>query len=225
MFPITALLAAWLSFAPATSPTVSQALSTEPARIGNAARRLSKRDISDIQRVLASAGKATKLFLIIGGETPQHHYVVYGYLSNESGKGEFRRCDKVLITRMSSRARWIISLMGEKSGGTCAQVATSGQSLDSFASDRDVSQPFWLIGEFPDSDVISVVRYLRSGPPTNRFGERVPDQWPIHQIYRALDGESIVVVLLAPTEYSGLSIFLKREGDTWRIEQTYNWVS
>lgn len=225
MFPISAILAAWLLFAPAISPPMSQALSIGPSRIGDAARKLSTRDITDIERALASAGKAEKLFMIIGGETPQHSYLVYGYLSHESGTVEFRRCEKVMITRPSSRARWVVSLMDDKGGGTYAQVAIAGQSMDSITSDRDISKPFRVTGDFPDADLISVVRFIRSGaPPTSRYGRRVPDYWPIDSISRALDGESIAVSLMAPNGYSGVGIFLNRDGDTWRVKQIYDWV-
>jgi hypothetical protein len=206
------------------SLVLAQDLSTPPARIGDAARKLSRQDIVDIERALASAGKTEKPWLLIGGETPQHSYVVYAYLTHESGTAEFRRSEKVMIARPSKKQPWSVYFIHEKSGGTCAQVAVQGQSMDSIVADRDISQPFWVIGDIPDAEITSVVRFLRTAPPTSLYGEQVPS-WRIGQLFRSLDGGSISVSLRHPNEYSGISMRLKQDGSTWRILETFHWVS
>jgi len=212
----TAILAALLAFALET-PSL-------PIRVGDAARKLSKRDVADIQRALTSAGKTERLFSINGGETKQKNSTVYGYLAHESATAGFRRCEKIMIARPSHQARWTVYPLGEKNGGTCAQVAVSGQSLDSMTSDRDVSRPFWVIGNLTDDEIISAVRFIRSRPRTSQWGGQVPGEWPIDQMFRALDGESVSVSLRAPNEYSGVSFSLQRDADTWIIKQFGNWV-
>ena len=206
------------------SLVLAQGLSTAPSRIGDAARKLSRQDIVDIERALASAGKAEKPWLLIGGETPQHGYLVYAYLTHESGNAEFRRSEKVMIARPSKKQPWAVYFISEKGSGTYAQVAVSGQSMDTIIADRDISQPFWVIGNISDAEIISAVHFLRTAPPTSLYGERVPN-WPIGQLFRSLDGESISVSLRHPNEYSGISMRLKQEGSTWRILETFHWVS
>ena len=204
------------------SLVLAQGLSTPPARIGDAARKLSMQDIVDIERALASAGKAEKTWLLIGGETPQHDYRVYAYLTHESGTAEFRRTEKVMIYRPSKKQPWTAYFL-ENGAATYAQVAVPGQTMDTIIADRDISQPFQVGGNIPDAEIVSVVRFLRTTPPISIYGERVPS-WRIYQLSRALDGESISVSLMHPNEYSGISMRLRQNDNGWRISEVINWV-
>jgi len=172
------------------SLVLAQGLSTPPARIGDAARKLSRQDIVDIERALASAGKAEKPWLLIGGETPQHDYRVYAYLTHESGTAEFRRTEKVMIYRPAKKQPWTAYFL-ENGAATYAQVAVPGQTMDTIIADRDISRPFSVTGNLSDAEITSVVRFIRTSPPTSQYGGRVPT-WPIGGIFRALDGDLVV---------------------------------
>jgi hypothetical protein len=95
--------------------------------------------------------------------------------------------------------------------------------MDTIIADRDISQPFSVTGNLSDAEITSVVRFIRTAPPTSQYGGRVPN-WPIDGIFRALDSESIGVSLRDTNEYSGISMRLRQDGNGWRISEVINWV-
>ena len=202
---------------------ISQAVPGPPVRIGDFARRLSNQVVAEVEQAIASAaGKPWKPWLLIGGEGPEGNSVVHAYLPEESTTAEFRRSQKVILTRASDRVPWNVEFLDAKRSGYYAQVAIAGRSLDSITGDRDINQPFGVVGSFQDAEIVAIVTLIRSSPPSPNGG-RVPGPWPIAQISRAPDG-SVNVSLRDVNVYSGTSANLTGEGGTWHITRTWQWV-
>ncbi len=196
---------------------------TSPARIGDAAEKLTRNDIAGIETALALAGKAEKPWLLVGGSEPQGHYVVHAYLTNDSGPTEVRRSMKIVLTRQSDHDVWLVNFMDEIFANY-AQVALPGRSLDSITSDRDTNQPFRVEGNFQNADLASIVTFIRTGPPSPLVVTPVPGNWPIDTISRAPDG-TVAVSLHRPGGPAGLLVYLIYENGAWRVMRVLNWIA
>jgi hypothetical protein len=117
--------------------------------------------------------------LLIGGEGPEGNSVVHAYLPEESTTAVFRRSQKVILTRPSNRVPWTVTFLDKKSG-YYAQVAVPGRSLDSITGDRDINQPFGIVGSFQDVEIVAIVTLIRSNPIPN--GGHIPGHCPLHRI-------------------------------------------
>jgi hypothetical protein len=202
---------------------VLQALGSTPARIGDFARRISDPTVAELERAIeAAVGKPWKPWLLMGGRGPEGNSVVHAYLPEESPTAEIRRSRKVILTRPSDAVPWTVEFIDPQRSGYYAQVAIPGRSLDEITEDRDINQPFGVVGRFQDAELIAIVRLIRSNPPLSRF-ERLPGDWPIAQISRTANG-SVNVSLRGANGYSGISASLTGEAENWEITRTWNWV-
>jgi hypothetical protein len=197
--------------------------SGQPARIGDFARRISDQTVAELEQVIeTAAGKPWKPWLLIGGKGPEGNSVVQAYLAEESATAEFRRSRKVILSRPSDAAPWAVEFIDPQTSGYYAQVAIPGRSLNEITGDRDINQPFGVVGRFEDAELVVIVRLLRSNPPSPS-GEPLPAGWPIAQISRAPNG-SVNVSWRDANAYSGISANLTGQGDSWQITRTWKWV-
>ena len=75
-----------------------------------------------------------------------------------------------------------------------AQVSIPGRNFDHIEGDQDLNRPFRVIGYFDDTELVGIVNFLRSNPPTGGGEVGVIRPWPILSINRKAD-DSVEVLL------------------------------
>jgi len=176
-----------------------------PLRIGDVARRMTEQDVAALELALPSGARP---WLLIGVRAWGEH--VEAYLAPTTATPVLRRGTVV---------------SGQRTG-SYAQVAIPGRSFDDIQGDQDINRPFQVIGHFDDAELVSLVRLLRSNPPTR--GMASIESSPILSIRRIEDDccdagrrfPSGVLVDLRGTDTSGQAIKLRPAG-----QETPAWVS
>jgi hypothetical protein len=102
-----------------------------------------------------------------------------------------------------------------------AQVAIPGRRFDDIQGDRDINRPFRVVGQFDDMDLVRIVQYLRSNPPT-RGGEAIRS-WPILWVKRHADDSVEVPLMEGPS--NGQAITLRQSGQDWVIVAIGGWAA
>ena len=102
-----------------------------------------------------------------------------------------------------------------------AQVAIPGRTFDDIQDDQDPNRPFRVIGRFEDEELVRLVQFLRSNPPT-RGPEPIPF-WPILSIERKADDS--VQVFLRGGVGRGQAITLRQTGQDWVIVIVGMWIA
>ena len=107
--------------------------------------------------------------------------------------------------------------------GTYAQVAIPGREFDQIEGDQDINRPFHVIGNFDDTELVGLVRFLRSNPPTIGGESNAIRPWPILSIYRKGDGS--VEILLRETNMKGQRITVRQTDHDWAIIRVGMWIA
>jgi len=205
----------------ATVLAILQVTSSGPLRIGVVARQLSAQDLVEVERVATTAGG--KPWLLVGREPccPRRATAVQAieaYLPAEKATIEFRRGSIVRVFRQSNQQPWAVTVPAPDRGGLYAQVAAPGRPLDSIIDDRDINQPFVIVGTFQDAELISIVSSIRSG---NRGLQAT---WPIISVTRVA-ADSARASLRSEKEVSGVDITLSLQGGNWTITRVVAWIA
>ena len=204
------LLAAWLA----------QSGTAVTLRTGDVARQLTEQDIAALEMVLPSGAKP---WLLDGDRSirPNTQYIE-AYLSPITATSTLRRGSVIAVTRQIAprtewTAEWSVSY---------AQVAIPGRNFDQIEGDQDINRPFRVIGRFDDSELVQLVEFLRSNPPTPGFGPgpNAIQSWPILSIDRKFMGDT-VEVLLRGAVMQGQYIRLRQAGQDWVIVSAGMWIA
>ncbi len=182
-----------------------------PLRIGDVAMKMTEQDITALASSLPSGAKP---WLLIGVRSWGEH--IQAYLAPTVTTPELRRGTVVsgALTR------------------SYAQVAIPGRSFDQIDGEQDINRPFQVIGRFSDEELVSLVRLLRSNPPTR--GMHAIESRPILSIRRIEDdccdyGRRFpdgVQVNLPETDTSGQTIKLRhapQETPAW-VSASKDWI-
>ena len=98
-----------------------------------------------------------------------------------------------------------------------------GRTFDQIEGDQDINRPFRVIGRFDDTELIRLVEFLRSNPPTRVGGSNAIRPWPILSIDRKADDS--VEVLLRGAVMQGQTITLRQAGQDWVIVRVGMWIA
>jgi hypothetical protein len=183
-------------------------------RTGDVARQLTEQDLAAIEMVLPS-GSIPWLLNGDHGNAAGLEYVE-AYLPPTSttlisARSPLLRRGMVVtvIRRTKPLTEWTA-----QETRSYAQVAIPRRgTLDQIEGDQDPNRPFPVIGRFNDEELVTLVQFLRSDPPT-----RGPDHvqsWPILLVVRQADDS--VRVWLRGTATSGQFITLRQSGRDWVI--------
>jgi hypothetical protein len=206
---------------------LSQSAAGIPPRIGDIARRLTDQDVADISNLATTP--AQKAWLLIGprGQVSDLE-AIEAYWPASLSAGEVRWGPVSTVVRGSAKA---LAASGIKptlsvergwmliSVDSYAQVAVRGRSFDDVVCDQDTNRPFVVAGHFSDEELVSLVRFLRSGPsgPSSSAGSpgmAVHRDWPILRVSR---GSSFVDVRLRGDDFTAQEVRLRSEGTGWLI--------
>jgi hypothetical protein len=190
---------------------------TTPLRTGDVARHLTEEDIAALEMVLPSGAKP---WLLDGdrGQVPRAEFIEV-YLSPTASTPELRRGHAVWVTRHTNPLTpWTV-----ERAESYAQVVITGRKFDDIQSDDDVNRPFRVFGHFDDSELVGLVHFLRSNPPTRGGPSNAIKPWPILSVNRKEDDS--VEVKLRGGVMSGQAITLLRSGLNWRIVLVGMWIA
>ena len=190
-----------------------------PLLIGPIAERLTEQDVGAIQTALPDG---TRSWLLIGDpvQAPGLEWIE-AYLPATTNTPELRRGNKIGISRWttpSRRSGWTVERTE-----SYAQVAIPGRNLDEITGSSDINRPFRVLGRFNDNELVSLVRFVRSDPPTRGGESTAIKPWPIREIQRQED-DSIEVSTLGG-ETSGQVIKLRKDGKDWVILAVGRWAA
>jgi len=139
----------------------SPGLSAQPAtRLGTIAERLTNRDIEEIAGLAQTT--VSSIYLLDGQQSQvQRKWLVVAYLAPASDRAQVRRGRVVKVSKVveGSPAAWRID--DER---RYAQVAAPDRRFPTALTPGDNSRPFLLEGEFTDSELLSIVSFIRSSP-------------------------------------------------------------
>lgn len=187
--------------------------SSIPIRTGDVARQLTGQDLADLELVLPSGAKPW----LFNGDPSRIPGVlsIQAYLSPTTATSTLRRGTVFTVTRRTlPLTAWTV----ERSW-SYAQVAIPGRQFDKIEGDQDINRPFFVISNFDDTELVGLVRFLRSDPPT--VGGKV-SHWPILDIQREVDDS--VEVRTRGAVGQGQVITLRQTGSGWAIIRVGMWI-
>ena len=195
---------------------VSQSSSTT-IRTGDVSRRLTQQDVAALELALPSGAKPW----LLNGDPAQFADLenIQAYLSPTTATSTLRRGPVIFVTRrISPITEWAV-----EGSGTYAQVAIPGREFDQIEGDQDINRPFHVIGNFDDTELVGLVRFLRSNPPTIGGESNAIRPWPILSIYRKGDGS--VEIQLRETNWKGQAITVRQTDHDWAIIRVGMWIA
>ena len=102
-------------------------------------------------------------------------------------------------------------------------MAIPERNFDQIQGDQDISRPFRVFGRFDDTELVQLVRFLRSNPPTPGVGPDAIQSWPILSIIRKADDS--VEVFLRGAANKGQVIMLRQAGQNWIVVSVRMWIA
>jgi hypothetical protein len=131
-------------------------------RTGDVARQLTDQELAALELVLPSGATPW----LLDGDPTQAPGIqsILAYLSPTTATSTLRRGTVITVTRRTlplPLTAWAV----ERSW-SYAQVAIPGRQFDKIEGDQDINRPFVVIGDFDDTELVSLVGFLRSNPPT-----------------------------------------------------------
>jgi len=196
--------------------SVSQSSSTT-IRTGDVSRRLTQQDVAALELVLPSGAKPW----LLNGDPAQIAGLenIQAYLSPTTATSTLRRGPVIFATRrISPITEWAV-----EGSGTYAQVAIPGREFDQIEGDQDINRPFHVIGNFDDTELVGLARFLRSNPPTIGGESNAIRPWPILSINRKGDGS--VEIQLRETNWKGQAITVRQTDHNWAIIRVGMWIA
>lgn len=128
-------------------------------RLGDRARGLSEQDVASIQAVLPQGQRP---WLLVGVFCAMCVPSVSAFLPPTTETAEIRR-GAVTVLRPPPATPGPTSPAWTVAADTAyAQVVVAGRAFDQIQGDEDANQPFTVQGNFSDSELLSVVRFVRS---------------------------------------------------------------
>ena len=196
--------------------SVSQSSSTT-IRTGDVSRRLTQQDVAALELALPSGAKPW----LLNGDPAQFADLenIQAFLSPTTATSTLRRGPVIFVTRrISPITEWAV-----EGSGTYAQVAIPGREFDQIEGDQDINRPFHVIGNFDDTELVGLVRFLRSNPPTIGGESNAIRPWPILSINRKGDGS--VEIQLRETNWKGQAITVRQTDHNWAIIRVGMWIA
>lgn len=203
------------------------AQNTGPLVLGRQASWLRPADVEGIARAVASYGGPPWLITEVRRSPRDRNggfqWSALAYLTPTTATTELRRGALVRVTagpttgELADAASWRAETSTIRQW---AQVAIPGRPSGDVKGELDDNLPLTISGDITDADLLSAVRFLRSGPviavPAGLRLGQVPG--PVRGIrgpairHPALPGVRVVIGLSVGCSYD---IVLERRGDTW----------
>jgi hypothetical protein len=185
-------------------------------RLGDIARQLTDQDVAELQRALPSGEKP---WILIGEPGRAAGQNVAAFLPPKTASNELRRGDAIVVRRESNASKWIAldridydEQIGHST--SYAQVMLPDRSFDQMQGDQDLNRPFFVTGEFKDSELISLAKYIRSRPVKPNTRGVAISAGPIVSVVRKPDTTVHVWVREKATAWQWLVL---QQGHTWSI--------
>jgi hypothetical protein len=187
-------------------------------RTGDVARQLTEQDVAALESFLPSGGKPW----LLNGDPPMVAGVefIQAYMSPTTATSILRRGTVITVTRRTRPlSAWTVY-----TSESYAQVAIPGKGFDQIDGDQDINRPFRVFGILDNTELVHLVDFLRSNPPTPRVGPGAAVQlWPILSIIRGVD--DAVEVVLRGAANRGQTIRLRQTGQDWVIVSVRMWIA
>jgi len=170
-----------------------------------------------LERVLPSGAKPW----LLNGDPAQLAGFEYiqAYLPPTSATSTLRRGTVIgVMRRTSPLTEWTVTY-----SSTYAQVAIPGRAFDQIEGDQDINRPFQVTGNFDDTELVGLVRFLRSNPPTIGGEINAIQPWPILSITRGADRS--VQVTLRGAIMQGQEITVRQTDHDWTIIRVGMWIA
>jgi len=185
-----------------------------PMRMGDMARQLPDRDITDLVQAAKAAG--LEPWVIRG------HHGMYADVQAVDAFGaatvttqEVRRGPVATLVRQRAAGVWQPWTVGSRA--EYIQVAVPRKNYERIENDADINRPFRISGRYTDADIVSLVTLIRSSPGAVR------GDWVILSIVQQRDGTS--EVMLRTDDVSGQRVTVVRQGGTWIVTSASFWIS
>jgi hypothetical protein len=192
---------------------------TLPLRIGPVAERLTQQDVAAIQTALPDG---TKSWLLIGDpvQVPGLEWIE-AYLPATTNTPELRLGKKIGISRWDTprlKTGWTMERTE-----TYAQVAIPDRNFDEITGSSDINRPFRVLGQFDNNELVSLVQFVRSDPPTKGGASTAIRPWPIREVQRKV--EDTIEISTLGGAMSGQVISIRRDGKGWTILAVGRWAA
>jgi hypothetical protein len=199
----------------------AQAGSSKVARLGDVATVLSDDDVREILRLSACVPASPWLLTGWRGQLTNIQFTEI-YCAADKTDGALRRGEVSWVSRKQiSDGVWEPWTFQRKF--RYAQLVPPGRTFEQVNGERDLNQPFRVIGEFGDEELVSLVNYLRAHPSWVNGGARdqVQADWPVTVVNRDADGA--VVATLSKDRWEGQRVILRRTASAWTILRLNHW--
>src|SRR5262249_48040611 len=156
---------------------LTQSSTTVTLRTGDVARQLTEQDIAALELVLPAGGKPW----LLNADNAQdaNSQYVQAFLPATVSTPALRRGTVITVERRNPLDAWVA-----QRAESYAQVAIPGRNFDQIQGDQDLNRPFRVFGRFDDTELVQLVGFLRSNPPTPGVGPDAIQSWPILSIIR-----------------------------------------
>jgi hypothetical protein len=181
---------------------VAQTPTTKLPLLGDLDRHLTDQNVADITRLVPAREAPFALIGRIGQKSIQKVAVL---LQPSNTSSEVRRGAAIMVERQSANASWSL----------IAPIDYPAEYSTTFAQ-VDMSPPFFLGGQFSDTDLTGIASYIRSKPVIPNTRGKSIAAGPIAFIYRQ-SNDVFDVWLAERTAYQIVSI---RRSHTWIVERT-----
>lgn len=187
---------------------LAPALAQAPAsatRLGDVARQLTEQDLTELERALPGGARP---WLLIGEAGRAPGLNVAAFLQPKVSTSEIRRGAVTMVRRELNASTWKALKRvdyDEQIGhsDSYAQVALPDRSFDQIQGDQDLNRPFFVTGDFKDSELVSLAKYIRSQSVR-----------PILSVVRQQDKAVHVWVREKATAWRWLTL---EQGHTWKL--------
>ena len=204
---------------------LSQVTAIAQIRLGDVARQLSEQDVASLERLLPANGKPWLLIAEGLGAMSGPFHSVEAYLPPETTTRELRRGVVIPLQRRIAPTPEAWSLVNaapsaRQTTGRYAQVAVEGRNFDQIQSDQDINRPFWVDGRLDDSELVSIVAFIRNQPLQTLFAFPPVTPLragPIHTIAR--EAADFVTVWTRLGTQESQVVTLRKQGQSWVITQ------
>jgi hypothetical protein len=177
-------------------------------RLGDVARQLTEQDVIELERALPGGEKP---WLLIGEPGRAPGLNVAAFLQPKISTSEVRRGAVTMVRRELNASAWkaLDRIDYDEQIGhsdSYAQVALPDRGFDQMQGDQDLNRPFFVTGDFKDSELVSLAKYIRSRSVR-----------PILSVVRQQDKTVHVWVREKATAWQWLRL---EQGHTWKLLST-----
>jgi hypothetical protein len=210
-----------------------------PILIGANAGQVSENDIADLERITGS-----KPWLIDSNSDSVGILYADVYLPPDATNRDLSRGRKVALSRCSEqcvkRDRWDWRV---DRTGQYAQVSVEGRAFADVRNSLDPNRPFGVDGKLEDTDIVSLVRFIRSKPagfvarnhdsPASNFqlARTAEGNLPVISVRRATRSDRLtetkagqIIISIRKDDYHGQNVILDdKKGGNWVANRITGW--